>query len=524
MRSMLTELRIADLGVIGEASIAPSAGFTVVTGETGAGKTMIVSGLSLLTGVKADPRLIRVGASRALVEGRWALTAAQAAVAGELGAELEDVDPDSPPCPTVAGGAEVLVSRQVTPSRSRMTIGGAQVPISQGADSVGEWVTIHGQSEQMRLGTPQRQREVLDAYAGPALAEVMVRYQRNFAERQRAAQRLDELLTQDAERTRELGMLRFGLEEIGRADPEPGEDLALAAEAKRLQAVDDLRLAAKRAAVALSGDADDYAVDGVDALALVAKAGKALAPAQGDDPRLAQIAAVLADAAAGLTEAASGLASYLDRLEADPVRLEWIASRRAELQTLTRKYGPGIDDVLAWADKAAQRVFELDSSTELIESLRELLSGLDETLARDASQLTEFREKAAAELAGRTQAELAALAMPQAELRFQLARLAELGPYGQDQVQLLFTANPGSAPGPLGKVASGGELSRVRLALEVVLASSGQTLPPDEDSTATNGKLKPRPRTADADSARDLPVTADPAAGSQTFVFDEVDA
>ncbi|MDR1430784.1 MAG: DNA repair protein RecN, partial [Propionibacteriaceae bacterium] len=224
MRSMLNELRIVDLGVIGEASISPSPGFTAVTGETGAGKTMIVSGLSLLTGVKAEPRLIRAGASRALVEGRWALTPEQAAALGELGAELEDIGSG----PAGSAGAEVLVTRQLAPNRSRMTVGGTQLPIGQGADLVGEWVTIHGQSEQLRLGAPQRQREVLDAYAGAKLAEVSSRYRQNFAARELAAKQLGGLVALEQERSREMDMLRFGLEEIGKAGPEPGEDVALA--------------------------------------------------------------------------------------------------------------------------------------------------------------------------------------------------------------------------------------------------------------------------------------------------------
>jgi DNA repair protein RecN (Recombination protein N) len=163
---MLTELRIADLGVIGEAVIEPGSGFTAVTGETGAGKTMIVTGLALLAGAKADPKLVRSGADRALIEARW-LVGADASELEDVGAEIED--------------GEVLLSRQLGANRSRMAIGGAAVPLATGAGIVGEWITIHGQSEQLRLGTSDRQREVLDRYAGESLAAELTGYRRDLS-------------------------------------------------------------------------------------------------------------------------------------------------------------------------------------------------------------------------------------------------------------------------------------------------------------------------------------------------------
>lgn len=474
MRRMLAELRIADLGVIGDAIIEPGPGFTAVTGETGAGKTMIVTGLALLAGTKADPRLVRTGASRALVEGRWQVADGQVAVLEELGAETED--------------GEVLVARALGANRSRMTVGGAQVPLATGAALVGEWVTIHGQSEQLRLGTPERQLQVLDRHAGAELAEELTGYRTDYAARRAAQAELDELTTQSQARARELDLLRFGLDEIAQADPQPGEDAALAAEARRLQAVDDLRQAAHAALVALAGDEDDY--DSTDALALVGAARKALASAVDADAQLVPIAEELAGAAAGLADVASQLASYATGLDADPLRLEWIAGRRAELAHLTRKYGDTVDEVLAWAEDAAVRVTRLDAGDARVDELRAEIAVLDERLAASATRLTNLRQGAAGELAGLVAAELKALAMPKARLEFQLTP-AELGPNGADQVNLLFSANPGSAPGPLGKVASGGELSRVRLALEVVLATeaTGETFVFDEVDAGVGGAV-----------------------------------
>lgn len=471
---MLVELRIADLGVIGDATIEPGPGFTAVTGETGAGKTMIVTGLALLAGAKADPRLVRNGAGRALVEGRWRVGPGQDGPLADLGAELED--------------GEVLVSRQLGATRSRMAVGGAQVPLATGAALVGEWVTVHGQSEQLRLGTPERQREVLDRYAAGALAAELEPYRADFAARRAAAAELAELTTRSQERARELDLLRFGLDEIARADPQPGEDRALAAEAVRLQAVDDLRQAAHAALVALAGEEDAF--DATDALSLAGAARKALAPAVEKDAELAPIAEELAGAVAGLADVASSLASYAAGLDADPLRLEWIAGRRAELAHLTRKYGDTVDEVLAWARDAAVRVTQLDAGDARVGELRATVAALDARLAAGAARITALRETAAAELARLVSAELTALAMPRARLSFAISP-AELGPHGADQVNLLFSANPGSAPGPLGKVASGGELSRVRLALEVVLATeaTGQTFVFDEVDAGVGGAV-----------------------------------
>jgi len=481
---MLGELRIVDLGVIGEAVLEPGAGFTAVTGETGAGKTMIVTGLSLLCGAKADPRLVRAGATRALVEGRWALDAYSAAALEDLGADIEATD-------GATGGPEVLTVRQVGASRSRLSIGGVPVPLAQGAELVGEWVTIHGQMEQVRLGSPERQREVLDEFASAALGDSLDRYRADYKARSVAQAELDRLRAQAQERLRELDLLRFGLEEIGRADPQPGEDVVLGAQAVKLQAVDDLRLAARQAQVALAGDDDAYDVP--DAMGLVATARKALGDAGDSDAQLGALGDRLADAASVLADVAMELATYLDGLEADPLRLEWIAGRQAELQSLSRKYGGSVDAVLAWARQASQRMVDLDASEEHIEELTASVEALDASLDGLASAISQARRDAGERLSGLVAGELAALAMPNARLEFQVTPLPALGPHGGDQVALMFSANPGAAPGPLGKVASGGELSRVRLALEVVLASgasgSRQTFVFDEVDAGVGGSV-----------------------------------
>ncbi len=466
---MLTELRITDLGVIAEAVFEPGAGFTAVTGETGAGKTMVVTGLSLLLGAKADPGLVRHGAVRCLVEGSWQVDADTSDELAELGALVED--------------GELLVGRQLSSTRSRALLGGVAVPVAKAAEVVNRWATIHGQSEQIRLASPERQREVLDSFAGGDHAALLTRHADTFARRRRLATELAALTGAARERARELDLLAFGLNEIDAVDPQPDEDVTLAAEAQRLQAVDDLRLASHAAGVALSGD-DEAWSDAATAIGLLSAARKSLEGAVADDPGLAPLVARLAEAAALANDAAADLASYRDRLEADPNRLEWIAGRRSALQHLLRKYGASVTEVLAWARDAADRSARLAATDDRIAELHGQVHDLDGALTQTAAQLHAGRAAAADELATLVRAELTQLAMPHARMFFDVAQ-GPLTAHGGDAVTIMFTANPGAAPAPLAKAASGGELSRVRLALEVVLASG---------------------------------------AGGRTFVFDEVDA
>ncbi|HVK46037.1 MAG TPA: DNA repair protein RecN, partial [Micropruina sp.] len=422
-----------------------------------------------LLGARADPALVRHGATRCMVEGAWQVDGDTSDDLADLGAMVED--------------GEVLVGRQISSARSRALLGGVAVPVAKVAEVVNRWATIHGQSEQVRLGSTERQREVLDRFAGPEHALVVQRHADTFVRRRRIAAELTQLTAAAQERARELDVLRYGLDEIARVDPQPLEDLALAAEAQRLQSVDDLRLAAHGAAVALSGDSDSW-TDEASAMHLLGAARKSIDAAVADDQGLAPVAARLAEASALVNDAAADLASYLDRLEADPNRLERIAERRAALQQLLRKYGSSVAEVLAWAQRAEERTEGLAATDERINELHRQVQNLDAELNSTAGQISDNRVAAAGELSLLVQAELTQLAMPHALLRFDISP-APLGPHGHDDVAILFTANAGAAPAPLAKAASGGELSRVRLALEVVLAAG---------------------------------------AGGQTFVFDEVDA
>ena len=454
---MLVELRISNLGVVADATIEPTAGMTVITGETGAGKTMIVSSLGLLLGERADASVVRRGSQRVIVEGRFNDLSAVTPLLDDIGAETE--------------ADELLVSRQVSKQgRSRVFVGGVQTTISKQAEVTGELATIHGQSEQIRLGDPDRQREVLDHAGGPELAALLDDYRGAYRRRDQLRTERDDLVHHAQERAREADLLQFGLEEISAADPRPGEDAELAAEASRLQAVDDLRLLAARASHALSGS-DEGDLDDPGAVGLVGIARHELAGIARLDEQAGELALAARTITGQVNELAADVASYLADLDADPVRLEAVTSRRAQLAGLTRKYGSTIDDVLAWAADAAMRLSNLSRGDQRLSELDALIADLDATLLRLGGHITELREQAAARLAAAVQDELAALAMPHARLRFDLQPLPQPGPHGLEHVHLLFAANPGATPGPLAKVASGGELSRVRLGLEVVLAA-----------------------------------------------------
>ncbi len=468
---MLTTLRLTAFGVVDEAALDLGPGLTALTGETGAGKTMIVSGLGHLLGARGDAGIVRRGADKAVVEGRWEVPPPLAERVRDLGGDVDD---------------ELVALRQVSAQgRSRAVLGGAGVPLSALGDVLGELATIHGQSGQVRLSTPERQRELLDARARP---EELPRYRADFAERRSAAQELARLEAEAMERAREADMLRFGLDEIAAVEPHPGEDEALAAEQAKLMDLDELRALAGAAHEALSGSEVDY--DAPSAVSLAGSARKSLDALAGRDDTARELSGRATELGMLAADLAADVAGYLADLVADPLRLQAVGERRAGLAGLTRKYGATVDEVLAWAERSAARLGELVGSDERIVELRSRIAELDARLAADAAAITAARRQAATELEVAVKDELAALAMPHAELRFEVTDAA-LGPHGADRIELLFSANPGSEPAPLGKVASGGELSRVRLALEVVLAEGerGHTFVFDEVDAGVGGAV-----------------------------------
>ncbi|MFV2142676.1 MULTISPECIES: DNA repair protein RecN [Isoptericola] len=473
---MLEEIAIEDLGVIRAARVPLAPGLTVITGETGAGKTMVLTGLGLLMGGKADPGTIRSGADRAVVEGRWDLARHPAAAR-----RVDDAGG------TVDDDGSVVVLRTVAGGRSRAHLGGRGVPQGVLAEIADDLVTVHGQSDQLRLRTPAKQRAALDRFAGADHAAVLVEHRAAWAERAALQAEIDDLTSRAAERAREAELLRLGLAEVERIDPQPGEDVELATLVARLGNAEQLRQAAQLAHDAVAGEDMDTEGSAVHA---VERARRSLESVVADDPGLEDPARRLAEAGYLLADIATELSGYVADLQADPAALETAHARLAELGTLTRSYGSSIDEVLQWASDAGLRLLDLDDGGGRLEGMRERVAELDEQVADLAARVTAGRTDAAGQLAAAVTAELAGLAMSGARLEIEVSA-ADPGPAGADQVTFLLVPHPGAPARPLGKGASGGELSRVMLAVEVALATA-------------------------ADEAADTVLP--------TFVFDEVDA
>lgn len=501
---MLTEIRIESLGAISAAVGEFDRGLTVLTGETGTGKTMVVTGLHLLGGARADATRVRSGADRAIVEGRFTTTDLDESLIVKLDEMLD------------ASGAErdedgsVIALRSVSrEGPSRAYLGGRSVPAKSLGDFTAGLLTLHGQNDQLRLMRPEEQCGALDRFAkaGPALErycklrDAWLSARRDLLDRRN---RMRELAL-------EADRLNFALTEIDAVDPQPGEDDALVAEILRLSELDTLREAAATARAALSSDeADGSGFSATDSL------GKARAALEStDDAKLVALAGQLDEVLTVVVDAAGELAGFLDELPVDASALESKLARQAELRTLTRKYAADIDGVLAWARESRERLAQLDVSEEGLASLAARVDDLARELAEAAVDLSNIRRKAAKRLAKEVTAELSGLAMADAQFGIDVSvdtassaddaatltvsfgpdgpMLARAGADGIDQVEFGFAAHRGMDQLPLAKSASGGELSRVMLALEVVLAASrketvGTTMVFDEVDAGVGGR------------------------------------
>ncbi len=481
---MIENVTISDLGVIERAELPLHPGFNVVTGETGAGKTMVVTALGLLLGARAEATAVRRGAERAAVDAEVSVGARHHAVelAREAGAWLDDDPAEDEQTEEGCSGApaevQLLLGRALSAKgRSRASVGGRSVPVAMLGEIGASLVTVHGQSDQLQLKSASAQRAALDRYAGEEFAAALEAYRAGYRDYLAKRAELEDITTHERERRREAEQLQQALEQIDEADPQPGEDVQLKEESLKLENVEALREAARTAQQALSGpDAAETAVDAPHAVELVEAAAAALSGVQDQDRELAEIAEQIGSVSSLLNDAASQLGVYAASLdESGPERLAEVHQRRADLDRLIRLYGPDIDAVLAWAEEARARLSTLQSDTDRIEELAAELERLEARLWEDAGDLRRRREEAGERLAEAVSVELAALAMPHARIVVEVAASEELGPHGADTVALLLAPHSGSDPLPLGKGASGGELSRVMLALEVVLAAKTDT-------------------------------------------------
>lgn len=483
---MIEEIRINSLGVIDESVLELGPGLNVITGETGAGKTMLVTALGLLLGARADAGAVRSGAKAARVEGIVAVgeTHPVALRVDEIGGAVED-------------GAVVLARQLSAEGRSRAFLGGASVPVAALQEVADHLVAVHGQSDQHRLLKVEAQRAAVDGFAGATVGSLKTSYRETYQRLRAVEAELTEVVGAARERAREADVLRLGLAEIETVAPEAGEDVRLAAEEGRLGFADTLRTGAETAREALSSEQESP-----DALGAMAAARRALESVREHDDEAGRLADRVAEVSYLLADVAADVASYASGLETDPARLAVVSERRAALTALTRKYGETVDEVLGWAAVSAERLLALDNSESRADELRAERAALRASLAELAGKLSAARVEAATKLSAAVSTELAALAMPHARVEIRIDRTADsdgleldggtwrFGSHGVDQIEILLAANTGSEPRPLGKGASGGELSRVMLAIEVVLAGTSPvpTFVFDEVDAGVGGK------------------------------------
>ena len=469
---MLQELDISGYAVVDRLRVAFHAGLNVLTGETGSGKSIVVDSLALLLGSRASADAVRSGARRARVSGRFEVPRSPAARArlAESGIEAE--------------GDELIVERQVLATgKSRAYVNGAPVTVGLLRDLAPHLGDIHGQHEQQTLLAPAHQLRLLDACAGTAADTDALRaaYRRWRA----AGDALEQLRSGEQARLRRIDLLRYQAGEIREADVQPGEDRELGRELDRLSNAERLR-------EACFGAYDSLYESESAASSRVKSAADALATVGSVDDALARFAARLEDARTALDDVAFELGAYMEGLAADPARQEEAETRMALLEKLKRKYGPALEEVLAFAAQAERELAELDRSDAEVERLERELEASAGDYARRSEALSAARKRAAGELAARTQAELRDLALGAARFEVGLQPLSRWSAHGVDRAALLFSANPGQPPRPLGQTASGGELSRVALALKTCIEESGgggyrRTLVFDEIDTGVGG-------------------------------------
>ncbi len=456
---MIEEIWIRSLGVIGDARLPLGPGFTAITGETGAGKTMVVTALGLLLGERSDATVIRSGSQQAVVEGRWLVdpNGAVAERARDAGGDLD--------------GSELILARSVSSEgRSRAIIGGRTTPVGVLNEIGQQLVVVHGQSDQVRLRSATAQREALDRFAGAPLATVLADYQSVYRRWQSAQGELDVLVAEQDRRSREADELRAAMAEIEAAAPQRGEDAELTEQADRLTNLEDLRLAASQAHELISAESVD---GGGDVLALLDAARRSLEKVAVHDTALPPIADALQNATIAVTEISASLSSYLSDLDADGGReLEGVQERRSQLSQLTRKYGGDLDQVIDYLESGSGRLLELDNDSDRIAALGAEVAADRERLVAQAEQLSAIRRAAAQRMGDGVTAELAALAMASARVVVDVQDRTDYSLSGKDQVAILLQPHPGSEPLPLTKGGSGGELSRVMLAIEVVIAAN----------------------------------------------------
>ena len=474
---MLAEIEIHDLGPISSEQIAPAGGMTAITGETGAGKSMLLSAIRLISGGPSDGGRVSVGANEAWAQGVFEVASSPAAVAAahEAGFEPED--------------GELFLSRKVPASgRSRSMLSGRSVPRSVLGSIAAELVTIHGQADQLRIASSARQREFLDRYAGDDVA--LAAYGKTWNALRAMDERLERLSSQESSMRQQADYLRESIERINRIDPQPGEMAELRARRDRIENAAEIAEGVNRALSALDASQVVDDVESSSATDLIDRASQALRAIHVDGV-FSELADRLDSISTDLSDVVFTLSGEVDN-DLGMEDLDAINGRIHELDELVRRWGPELSDVIAWRDQAVFDLEDLDASPEKVSQLQADREKLFGEALKAARAVSKRRIAAAKELAAKVTAELESLAMSGSKLEICVSEREHLDASGADGIDFLFTPFPGSPQMPMGKSASGGELSRLMLALELVAA---------EKHVVAGGSVPP-----------------------MTFIFDEVDA
>jgi len=465
-RSYLEEISIRNLGIIEQSELELGRGLNVLTGETGAGKTMILTALSLVLGGKSDSSLVRHGSERLVATAQFSVTADSKELLDEIGAEVE--------------GTSLIVTRTVnSDGKSKASCGGVTVPAGTLSDVTEPLIEIHGQSANSQIVKPARQRELLDRFGGTAIAPVLSDYQQTYSEYLELKERIKAMKASANKRDGEIAELEEFLAAWAKLKAVRNEPSAVEDEIQRLSSVEDLRLASSGALSALDSEESG-------ALTLLHSARRFLDAAKGKDSRLEEIAERVAESLFILDDASSDLASYATGLEADPERLDFLQGRKAELNLFIKRWGgagTADDELVALAAKAKtgkESIADLKGGDERIVELENDLAKIKKLLLASAQELSQARSTAAELLSQSVTNEIQALSMPHTRFFAEVIspdyegalKESDFTQLGCDEISMQIQ---GQADGPkiaLGKGASGGEMSRIMLGLEVVIAKS----------------------------------------------------
>jgi len=468
-RTYLEEISIRNLGIIDQSTLELGSGLNVLTGETGAGKTMILTALALVLGGKSDSSLVRTGTERLVASAQFSLPAVTAdlkEIAESSGSDISD-------------GTLILTRTVNSDGKSKALAGGTNVPAATLANFADQLVEIHGQAANHQIVKPARQRELLDRYAGTKFATALQSYQLLFANYNELKARIKSAVDSASKKDREIGELEDFLQAWQKLKAVRGEYAETTNQIARLSSVEDLRAASAGANQALSDES-------AGALTVLGAARRFLDLAKGKDSKLDEIAGSIAEGFFLIDDAARELTSYLTALEADPGKLDALQSRKAEINAFLKKYGgagAGDEELIllaARAKGAKEAIADLNGGEDRIKELQAELTGLKKELLKSAKILTDLRSAAALSLSKDVTAEIAALAMPHTVFSIAITsadyegslKESDFTNLGCDEVAMQIQGHKGAPLISLGKGASGGEMSRIMLALEVVLAQT----------------------------------------------------